>query len=114
LDRKEIIERLFSLPGEIRDAELEVFSKQLGITSAKDALSAKEADLYTEGVIDGKNAEIRTAQLRQLTIKERNDVAKAENDANMARIKLNYLHNEFKSLQTIAYLIEGVERVETE
>jgi len=109
MDRKEIIERLFSLPEEIRTAELDVFSQQLGITSAKDVLSAKEAELYTEGVIDGKNAEIRTAQLRQLTIKERNDVARAENDANMARIKLNYLHNEFKALQTVAYLIEGVE-----
>ena len=109
MDRKEIITRLFSLPEEIRTAELDVFSKQLGITSAKDVVSAKEAELYTEGVIDGKNAEIRTAQLRQLTIKERNDVARAEDSANMARIKLNYLHNEFKTLQTIAYLIEGVE-----
>jgi len=109
MNRKQIITRLLEMPTEILNAESILLNAQADIFEAKELLSAKEADLYTEGKIDGKNAEIRNGQLRQLTVLERNNVMSAENNLAHARITFNHLHNEFKVLQTVAYLIEGVE-----
>lgn len=97
------------MPEEIYNAEIAIFDAQVQILGVKDILAVKEAELYAEGKIDGKNAEIRSGQLRQLTTAERNNVATAENNLNSARITFNHLHNEFKMLQIVAYLIEGVE-----
>jgi len=109
MDRKQIIARLLQMPEEIYNAEIAIFDAQVQILGVKDILAVKEAELYAEGKIDGKNAEIRSGQLRQLTTAERNNVATAENNLNSARITFNHLHNEFKMLQIVAYLIEGVE-----
>jgi hypothetical protein len=109
MDRKKIIGRLLEMPSEIFNAETEIFDAQCELLRAKDILTAKEAELYAEGKIDGKNAEIRSAQLKQLTTAERNIIATAENNINLARITFNHLYNEFKMLQTVAYLIEGAE-----
>jgi hypothetical protein len=109
MNREQIIARLLKLPGAIYDAEMAIYDALMVVCEAKEFLATKEANLYTEGKIDGKNAEIRGGQLRQLTIIERNHVATAENSLNQARNTFNHLHNEFKMLQTVAYLIEGVE-----
>ena len=109
MNRKQIIARLLQMPEEIYNAEIAIFDAQVQILGVKDILAVKEAELYAEGKIDGKNAEIRSGQLRQLTTAERNNVATAENNLNSARITFNHLHNEFKMLQIVAYLIEGVE-----
>jgi hypothetical protein len=105
----ELINKLSGLPGEIHFAEMAIFGAQDGVTKAKDILSVKEADLYSEGVIDGKNAEIRTAQLRQLTTPERNEIAKAENALSMARIAFNQLQNYFTAYRAIAGMLKGAE-----
>lgn len=109
MNREQIIARLLEMPEEIYNAEIAIFDAQVQILGVKDILAAREAELYAEGKIDGKNAEIRSGQLRQLTTAERNNVATAENNLNSARITFNHLHNEFKMLQIVAYLIEGVE-----
>lgn len=109
MDRKQIIARLLEMPEEIKKAEMEIYRSQTEVLKAKDVLTQREAEFYAEGKIDGKNAEARNAQLKQLTAAERNVVAVAENNINLARIAFNHLHNEFKMLQTVAYLVEGVE-----
>lgn len=109
MNREQIIARLLKLPGAIYDAEMAIYDALMVVCEAKEFLATKEANLYAEGKIDGKNAEIRSGQLRQLTTAERNNVMSAENNLAHARITFNHLHNEFKVLQTVAYLIEGVE-----
>ena len=109
LNKQELITKLSTLPDEIYLAESAIFEAQDGVMKAKDILSTKEADLYSEGKIDGKNSEIRTAQLRQLTTPERNEIAKAENALSMARISFNQLQNTFVAYRAIAYMLKAGE-----
>jgi len=71
LNKQDLIVALADLPGAINFAEVTILEAQANVTKAKEALSTKEADLYSENKIDGKNAEIRAAQLRQLTTQDR-------------------------------------------
>ena len=109
MNKQDLINRLSTLPGEIYLAEMAIFEAQDGVSKAKDVLSDKEADLYAEGKIDGKNAEIRTSQLKQRTTFERNDIAKAENALSMARISFNQLQNTFIAYRAIAAMLKAGE-----
>lgn len=109
MTKQDLIIKLRELPGEIYLAEMAILEAQEGVTKAKDILSAKEAALYAEGKIDGKNAEIRNTQLKQLTTAERNNIAIAENALNLARIGFNQLQNTFVAYRAIAYMFKGVE-----
>lgn len=107
MNKAELITELELLPSRIEAVERDVLTQQQEVSKAKEALANKEADLYTEGKIDGKNAEIRNAQLRQFTTQERNEVARAENDLNLARIALNRHRNEFSAYEAIAGIFKG-------
>lgn len=106
---QDLINYLQAIPGQIEQAEQSVLIAQEAIFTAKDVLSAKEAELYSEGKIDGKNAEIRSSQLKQLTVPERNELVKAENDIAQARIKLTRLQNNFAAYRAIAGLLKAGE-----
>lgn len=109
MNKQDLVSLLANLPGQINRAEIDILVAQDAVIKSKDALSAKEADLYTEGKIDGKNAEIRNAQLKQLTIPERNEIAKAENALSMARIHYNLLQNTFSAYRAISGLLKAGE-----
>lgn len=109
MTKQDLINYLQAVPGHIEQAEQAVLTAQEQIITAKDALSAREAELYNEGKIDGKNAEIRSSQLKQFTTPERNEVAKAENDISQARIKLARLQNNFSAYKAIAYMLKAGE-----
>ena len=109
MNKQELIDKLTSLPGEIYLAEMAILGYQNNLVKEKELLTLKEADLYTEGKIDGKNAEIRAAQLKQLTIPERNNIAIAENELNLARINFNQLQNTFVAYRAIAGLLKAGE-----
>lgn len=106
MDRQVVTDRLLELPGEIETAETDVFNAQLIFMEAKDDYAYKEAALYLEGKIDGKNAEVRAAQLKDFTTLERHAVTTADNQVVLARIKLNRLINEFKAYRAIAGMLE--------
>lgn len=107
MDRQMIINRLTQLPAEIEQAEMDLFDAQLRATKARDILANKEAQLYLDGIIDGKNAEIRSAQLKEHTAAERDAILAAENQVALARINLNRVLNQFKAYRAIAGLIES-------
>lgn len=106
MDRQMIIDRLTQLPGEIEKAEMDVFDAQLRSTKARDVLANKEAQLYLDGAIDGKNAEVRAAQLKENTKAEREAIAAADNQVALARINLNRVLNQFKAYRAIAGMLE--------
>lgn len=108
-DKNFLVSCLNTLPNDIYNAEIKVLEAQKGVTQAKEFLAAKEADLYAEGLIDGKNAEIRNAQLRQLTAEERSGVALAENRLAQCRINLSCLQNQFSACKAIAGMFKGAE-----
>lgn len=111
MNKQTIIDRLFELPGEIAHAEETVIKAQMHLQDDKTNLQIAEDRLYmgeVEGVaIDGKNAEIRSAQLRAYTAVERNAVAMSENALAKHRLRLTRLQTELRALQSIADLLKG-------
>jgi hypothetical protein len=113
MDKSNIITRLLALPAEIGAAETYVIEMNEALSQAKDALQFKKDELYlgiyeSEGMkIDGKNAEIREAQMRQYTVPEQRAVQLAESASFRSKFDLNKLLNEMKALQSIADLLRG-------
>jgi hypothetical protein len=65
--------------------------------------------LQLSGVIDGKNAEIRSSQLRAKTANERQGIQRAENKLSIARAHLNRLNNELAVYRAITAMLKGAE-----
>jgi hypothetical protein len=65
--------------------------------------------LLIEGSIDGKNAEVRTAQLRQSLVSEQADLDMAERLVTGAKVQLHRLQAEHSSLRAIARVIAGTD-----
>lgn len=103
------IDVLQLLPGKIKDAENVLVEASFELQEAKEVLADKEAELLLTGKIDGKNAEIRSAQMRGLTGVEHDSVVLCENKVSRAKAKLNAAVNEFKAWRSIAGLLKEVE-----
>jgi|SRR5690606_22857272 len=109
MDKQEIINQLLELPRRIHQTELLLNQVYYEVQVKKDNLTAKEDQLVLSGVIDGKNAETRQAQLRSLTVEERQAVQQAENQINKVKAELNRLLNTQANLRAIAKLLVGGE-----
>ncbi len=104
--KNDVIKRLRELPGEIQAQENALLEAVQYQEAYAESLSNTEAGLLLSGIIDGKNAEIRAAQMKDKTAEERAKVKEAENLVANARIGLNALLNELKALQAIARLLD--------
>ncbi len=107
MDKQQIMDRLLALPGEIATAEALVLEANLHVLGAKGTLQAKEDMLLLTNAIDGKNAEVRAAQMREKTFHERGDVEDAELNLKNATTRLGRLRDEFKALRAIVDLLKG-------
>lgn len=108
MSKQEIANRLMALPEEIFTIESALIGVNETILNAKNTLAAMEAALLTSGKIDGKNAEQRAAQLKQLTEDERNAVIAAESELPKVRAALTKLQNEFAALKAVAGMMREV------
>lgn len=97
-------QQLLRLPKMIYNTELFTLGLRRKVEEAKQALKDKEAELINTGVIDGKNKDARDAQLLPLTVKEREDIAKAEEAYQEALIKLGLMKNYFSTYKAISKL----------
>lgn len=107
MEKEQIVARLLALPTEIAVAEEQVLEANLHVLGAKGALQAKEDMLLLSNAIDGKNAEIRAAQMREKTISERGDLEDAELNLKNAVTRLGRLRDEFKALRAVVDLLKG-------
>jgi len=98
--------------GELRMAPLringvmdKILKQQRLLDEAKETLHDKEASLLTTDLINGKNEQIRNAQLRMETEIERRDVY--ENSVVLAELKAQYEleRDRFSALKAIAYTL---------
>lgn len=105
MDRVQIATRLMEIPAAIAEQELAVLEANRAAQRVKEFLTERESELLLNGAIDGKNAEIRAAQIRANTTAEREQYFAADGAVAMERVKLNALHNEFKALQVVAKLL---------
>lgn len=108
MTKQDIVSRLLGLPGEIAAAEDAVLGANGFLVQAKEALQRKEDSLLLGNEIDGKNAEIRAAQMRAFTELEREDLSEAELQLKNATTRLGRLRDEFRALQAVANLLQGV------
>ena len=105
IEMNEIIARLLDLPGELAIAEDTLMRLDQDRRHAAHCLEDATDRLLLDGAIDGKNAELRTAQLRQALLAEQADLDMAERLVAGAKIQLHRLQNEHASLRAIARLI---------
>ncbi len=106
MNRVDLIQRLSEMPGEIAKAEVELIGRQRVVLQAKQELERKEtALLLNPEAINGKNAEVRQAQLRQATEAEQRRVDSAEEQVALQRVTVAQLRGEFEALKAIAQLL---------
>lgn len=107
IDRERIMQRLLELPIEIEEAEYEVFKLGIYVENAKTILKDKEATLYSEGKVEGKNEAQRKACLVSITATERASVSKNEEALASARVGYNRKMNDFSAIKAVARLLTG-------
>ena len=107
--KEKVISRLMELPEEIKNTEIRVIELHDKLQEAKEDLEELKADILLgrveDVVINGKNAEIRDAQLRQYTAVRRTAVEIAERVLADVKILLNNKNNEFKAMRAIARML---------
>ncbi|MFZ3132703.1 MAG: hypothetical protein WA125_16780 [Desulfosporosinus sp.] len=106
--REKLIERLEYLRGAIVEVNTEVFNASKDLLVAKSVLQDKEDSPLTGGLIDGKNAEIRAAQIRELTSDERANVYVAESTLDGSRTTLSNLNTDLRINLALVELVKGV------
>lgn len=114
MTKAEIMNRILAMPAEIESAELLLIDRQNTLLKAQSELQQVKDGLYIgvwedEGKkIDGKNAEIRDAQLRKYSTIEQNEVTRANEIVIRQRHAVSCLHNEFTALRAVVDLLKGV------
>lgn len=106
--REKLMAELTALKQSIVAANSEVYQASRELVFAKDELRVMENSLVSSGVIDGKNAEIRSAQMYASTVVERQNVAEAENSLEEAKLSLNNLQTELRINLALVELVKGV------
>jgi len=108
--RENIITRLLEMGTAIAAAETTVIDLDQVRQEAAASLQRMEDDLLLNStLIDGKNAETRAAQLRNLTQDTRGYVQRLELQKAAAAVEVRRLNNEFASLRSIARLLQVTE-----
>lgn len=108
-NKNDLIKELAELPAQIEAAEERLIERHNAVQVAKEVLTNKEDQAILEGLIDGKNAEIRAAQMRQYTSEARKMVQDAENGVTKTRVQLTRLNNRMAALKAIAGLLKGAD-----
>ena len=105
--RDTIVTRLLGLARHLASAETEVHRARLDLDRAQQALWAARDRLLAdpESPINGKNAEIREAQLRERTAAEREDLGVADAASQEACLRLRVLQHELTVLGHVATLL---------
>jgi hypothetical protein len=109
LERENLIDRLLALPAEIAAAELTLLKFDEERRIAARGLEESSDRLLIDGAIDGKNAEVRSAQLRQATMGEQSALDMAERLVASARVQLHRLQAEHGSLRAIARVLAATD-----
>lgn len=105
MNRHTLIADLTTAPHRIYEAESQLLSAICAQHAAKDRLADAEAALYVSGQIDGKNAEIRAAQLREHTLPLQCTLRDAETARRRCEATLAYERDTFEALRAIAALL---------
>jgi|GEM_PF-5004515 hypothetical protein len=110
--REELIKRLEALKGEVIDAEQAVFIAYNDVQVVKRRLQAREDEIIlgkAEGVeINGENAEIRAAQVREAIAQYLLAVQDEERVLEAKKLALDGLKTELRINLALVELVKGV------
>lgn len=107
MTKDELIAKLEEKPREIYNAEMQLLKALSELEQVQKALADKRSDLLLANKIDGKNAEMRAAQLDLATRTEREEVALREQIVAQRKAELNLCRNEFVALGLVARMLAG-------
>ncbi len=109
IEANEVIRRLLDLPGEIAQVEDALLAAENDRRRVENAVTYLSDRLLIDGRIDGKNAEVREAQLRQALATEPGNpcgrLLEAERLPVFLKRELHRLQNEFAALRSVARLL---------
>ena len=98
---------LLNLPDQIEAQEEEVLQETCALRRAKEALETREGFFIEAGEITGANEKARSLQLRALTVRERQQVAEAQEALDHAACRLRTLNNRLAAYRAATRLIGG-------
>jgi hypothetical protein len=99
-NRETLVSALLACPAELAQAEQDLLAAQRCLTTVKEHLEDAEGAALLSGAADAKNAEGRTAQVRQLTVPQREAVRLATERVNRASLTLRVTQANFSALRS--------------
>jgi hypothetical protein len=105
---EKITKDLPELLGAIAEKEKQVFQLYQALVIEKAIVQAQEDAALLQGLIDGRNADLREAQLRAIGTPARERLREAEKNYGWQKLELALLHLEFKSIRTLAMVLGGI------
>ncbi|WP_369903087.1 hypothetical protein [Bacillus manliponensis] len=100
--------RLESIVRELEEVESEYYNMQNELSKMKLQLNSKEASLLNEGIIDGKNEQLRNAQIFDYTVDLQMKINELERAIQARRAKMNAKRRGFEVMQYYVRLLEAL------
>ncbi|CAM4364492.1 hypothetical protein BAMA_15880 [Bacillus manliponensis] len=100
--------RLESIVRELEEVESEYYNMQNEVSKLKLQLTSKEASLLNEGMIDGKNEQLRNAQIFDYTADIQVKINELERGIHGRRAKMNAKRRGFEVMQYYVRLLEAL------
>jgi hypothetical protein len=105
MNRSDVILELQLLPELLKQAEAIHVDAVTELSWAKHELLSKECDVINEGVVTGRNNQLRQAEMWPHTRDLQQQVLRAEALVDKTRIEFHFYKRKLENLQTIAKLM---------
>lgn len=105
MTKTEVLEQLRILPELLKDAEQDYYAALGRLEDTKLALHAKECELFSLGLITGKNEQMRDAEIWQHSHELRRALLKAKMAVDQTKVEYNYMKNKLDNAQLVARLL---------
>jgi hypothetical protein len=106
----DLIDRLLVAPEKLSRSRMAYLEAEFNRRHMEGQLKDREAELLAQpdSPIDGKNAEVRSAQVRHLTAGIRGALLTEEQNAERLKARFQADLDEFTAVRAVAALLEGV------
>ncbi|MCR8632686.1 MULTISPECIES: hypothetical protein [Paenibacillus] len=105
MNKTEVSELLQALPEQLKEVEYDYYGALSRLEDTKLALHAKECELFSQGLITGKNEQMRDAEIWQHSHELRRALLKAKMAVDQTKVEYDYMKNKLENTQLIARLL---------
>ncbi|MCS7464168.1 hypothetical protein N0M98_29120 [Paenibacillus doosanensis] len=105
MTKEEVLQQLQQLPEQLKEAEADYYAALSRLEDAKLALRAKECELFSQGLISGRNEQARDAEIWQHTHELQRTLTRAKVAVDQYRVDYDYLKNKLDNAQLMAQLL---------